>query len=147
MAIRSARIEDFAAIRELLTRADLPVADVSETSPITFFVFEDDEHLVTGCVGLGVHGTAGLLRSLAVNPVARNAGIGHTLLSNVEEAAALQRIEQLYLLTTTASDFFVRSGYEVADRGSAPKTIQGTSQFAELCPASATFMVKTLERR
>lgn len=147
MAIRSARVEDIDAIRGLLTEADLPVADVSETATITFFIFEDDENVIKGCVGLEVYGTVGLLRSLAVNPIARNARIGRILVSNVEGAASLEGIERLYLLTTTASDYFSRRGYEVADRGSAPETIQGTSQFAELCPASATFMVKPLERR
>ena len=144
MAVRSARTKDIDAIRSLLIAASLPAADVSETSPIAFFVFEDDRHEIKGCVGLEVYGAVGLLRSLAVRPDAQNAGIGQILVSNVEEAAALQAIGQLYLLTTSASDFFVRSGYEVVDRESAPEAIRGTLQFAELCPASATFMTKML---
>lgn len=145
MAIRSARIEDIAAIRELLTRAALPVADVSETSPITFFVFEDDEHVITGCIGLEEYRDVGLLRSLAVSSDASGSGVGRALVATIEEAAALRGTGQLYLLTTTASDFFVRGGYKVTDRESAPDAIRGTSQFAELCPTSATFMTKMLQ--
>ena len=57
--------------------------------------------MVTGCVGLEANGKAGLLRSLAVNPAALNAGIGRILVSNLEEAVALQKIDQSYQLTTT----------------------------------------------
>ncbi|NPT70099.1 hypothetical protein GS910_38635 [Paraburkholderia sp. RL16-012-BIC-B] len=57
--------------------------------------------MVTGCVGLEANGKTGLLRSLAVNPAALNAGIGRILVSNLEEAVALQKIDQSYQLTTT----------------------------------------------
>jgi hypothetical protein len=53
-------------------------------------------------------------------------------------------MEKASLPTTAASDFFVRYGYRVVDRGSAPDAIRGATQFAELCPASAAFMTKTL---
>lgn len=45
--------------------------------------------VVIGCVGLVANGKAGLLRSLAVNLAARNAGIARVLVSNLEDAVAL----------------------------------------------------------
>jgi amino-acid N-acetyltransferase len=53
-------------------------------------------------------------------------------------------VRNLYLLTTTAERYFKEHGYEAVDRASAPPDIQGTRQFAGLCPASSAFMVKAL---
>jgi len=144
MEIRLACSEDIVTIRSLLTASNLPAADVTTTSLITFFVAEDDTRMITGCMGLQEHGDVGLLRSLAVRPDARDEGIGRALVATVEEAAALRGMESLYLLTTTASNFFARYGYRAVKRAAAPDAIQATTQFAELCPASATFMAKRL---
>lgn len=146
MAIRSARAEDINTIRSLLTTAGLPVADVLEVSPITFFVSEDNKRVITGCVGLEVYGTVGLLRSLAVTPVARNTGIGHALVETVEEASALHGIQQLYLLTTTAGDFLEHCGYGVLVRDSVPDDLRKSTQFSILCPASAVCMSKGIAK-
>ena len=58
--------------------------------------------------------------------------------------AAEQGVETLYLLTTTAAQFFARRGYEAVPRSEAPAAIAATAQFSELCPASSTFMRKVL---
>lgn len=67
-----------------------------------------------------------------------------TLVSNAETKAAEQGVESLYLLTTTAAQFFARLGYEAVPRSEAPAVIAATAQFSELCPASSTFMRKVL---
>jgi amino-acid N-acetyltransferase len=144
MEIRLARAEDIETIWSLLMASNLPAADVTKTSHITFFVAEEDTRVIAGCIGLQEHDDVGSLRSLAVRPDARDAGIGRALVVAVEEAAALRRMERLYLLTTTANGFFARYGYRAVERIEAPDAIRGTTQFAELCPASATFMVKLL---
>lgn len=144
MEIRFARAEDIETIRSLLAASSLSAVDVTKASLITFFVAEDDTPMITGCIGLQEHGAVGLLRSLAVRPNARGAGIGRALIAMVEEFSALRRVECLYLLTTTADDFFTRYGYRAIERGAAPDAIRGTMQYTELCPASATFMTKTL---
>jgi amino-acid N-acetyltransferase len=51
----------------------------------------------------------------------------------------------LYLLTTTAREFFAGRGYRAIDRADAPERIRGTTEFSDLCPASATAMVKETE--
>ena len=53
------------------------------------------------------------------------------------EAAALG-LERLWLLTTTAADFFERMGFQRTDRDSAPPAVRSSAQFAGLCPAGAT---------
>jgi amino-acid N-acetyltransferase len=62
----------------------------------------------------------------------------------MEDSARTTGLSRLYLLTTTASQFFARVGYEVISRVEAPNSLQRNSQFAELCPASAVCMSKTL---
>jgi amino-acid N-acetyltransferase len=50
----------------------------------------------------------------------------------------------MYLLTTTAEQFFTRRGYTKFERGDAPPGIQSSREFADLCPASSIFMSKPL---
>jgi amino-acid N-acetyltransferase len=47
-------------------------------------------------------------------------------------------------LTTTAESFFAKHGYQRAARESAPAAIRGTREFAGICPASSTFMLRHL---
>ncbi len=58
--------------------------------------------------------------------------------------ARSQGVRDVYLLTTTAEDFFARRGYVRIGREKAPRTIRSTREFADLCPASSAFMVKHL---
>ena len=53
-------------------------------------------------------------------------------------------ISALYLLTQTATTFFARYDYTPADRTRVPALITATLEFAELCPANATCMSKSL---
>jgi protein-tyrosine-phosphatase len=66
---------------------------------------------------------------------------------DLERVAALDRIEQLFLLTQTAQRFFEHQGYRVIDRQSVPRDVQGSAEFRSLCPASAVCMAKDLTQR
>jgi len=46
----------------------------------------------------------------------------------------------IYLLTTTAEQFFPRFGFVAVDRQSMPRSIQGSIEFQSACPASAIAM-------
>jgi amino-acid N-acetyltransferase len=59
--------------------------------------------------------------------------------------ARLQGAEYLFLLTTTAREFFLKENYTLVDRNSVPLSIKETSEFTGLCPSSATVMRKQLE--
>jgi extradiol dioxygenase family protein/N-acetylglutamate synthase-like GNAT family acetyltransferase len=130
-------------VRKLLREADLPTADITAEKMATFFSCEADGE-IAGLVGLEVHGTVALLRSLVVRPRFRSHGLGAMLLAYAELAASMQSVARLYLLTTTATGFFLRRGYRPALRDDAPEAIRNTAEFAGLCPGSATFMVKRL---
>jgi amino-acid N-acetyltransferase len=144
MKIRPARAEDYNLIQALLVASELPAEDVSEKAPIRFLIAQYAEAQLAGCIGLEVHGRDGLLRSLAVQPSVRAQGKGRALVDAVHGLAATAGIERLWLLTTTANAFFLRLGYELADRASAPELIKRSLQFASICPASAICMTRTL---
>jgi len=61
-----------------------------------------------------------------------------------EQHARQCGVRRLYLLTTSAADFFARLGYKRLERDGAPAAIRTTSEFATLCPAGSVFMVKEL---
>jgi amino-acid N-acetyltransferase len=93
-------------------------------------------------VGLEVLGEVGLLRSLAVPQEDRGRGVGTQLTHKAEDYARTLGVQALYLLTTTAPDFFARRGYQRIDRAAAPAPLQATTEFQSLCPSTAVCMVK-----
>ena len=64
----------------------------------------------------------------------------------IEDRACRLHLSCLYLLTTTAEEFFARCGYEPIDRSRVPEAIRATAEFQSLCPASSVCMRKRLER-
>lgn len=134
------------SVEALLKASQLPTEDLQDSDyqqGIQLFTLEQDEQII-GVVGLELHGDRALVRSLAVSESERGQGLGVLLLKHAEAAAQILGVKELYLLTTTAADFFQKLGYEVADRTIAPPSIAQSKQFADICPASATFMIKRL---
>lgn len=129
------RLDD---VERLLAESGFPADDV-RSGPAEFYVASAGDGVV-GAGGLELYGDAGLLRSVAVREAERGSGIGTTICEQLEETARTEGVEVLYLLTTTAADFFAARGYEEVERAGAPPTIQETAQFEELCPATAVCM-------
>lgn len=130
-------------VRQLLESAQLPTGDLTHEHCRHFF-FAGEADRPDGLVGLEILGEAGLLRSLVVRESGRGAGLGSALVEHVEQYARERKIRAVYLLTTTAEDFFAARGYRIASREEAPPAIRATREFSGLCPASSTFMVKQL---
>ena len=128
---------------ELLQRVGLPTTDLTEAYLAHFF-YCGPPSTPSGLIGLELHGSDALLRSLVVTPELRSSGLGGALVDHVEVYASGAGVRSIYLLTTTAELFFRRRGYVLADRLSAPARIRRTSEFADICPASSAFMVKYL---
>jgi amino-acid N-acetyltransferase len=63
--------------------------------------------------------------------------VGFALVTNRLQLARANGLEIVYLLTTTAPDFFRRIGFSPAERSSAPLKIAMSPEFAHACPASA----------
>lgn len=127
----------------LLSAASLPTEDLSEEHCRHFFSLGPHAH-PDGLVGLELFGESALLRSLVVTEKLRGSGAGSRLLAHAEQYARSLGVVNLYLLTTTAEQFFAKRGYSRAARESAPPAIRATREFAGICPASSAFMVKPL---
>lgn len=131
-----------AAVTELLSKSQLPIADItSKLLPNFLFAGRASEPL--GVVGLEIEPPHALLRSLVVDAPLRSTGLGSKLLAAAEAHARTRGVRSIYLLTTTAESFFAKHGYTRASRDTAPPFIRSSAEFADLCPASAAFMLKT----
>ncbi len=144
MDVRTAQPDEIAKIRSLLAECALPTEDV-DAAAIDFLVVAEHDRIV-GVIGLQAFGDAGLLRSLAVCPAQRGAGLGAALATALEARARVRGITRLVLLTQTAEAFFAQRGYRVIARSDAPVAIQDSREFRALCPASATCMTLLLDR-
>jgi amino-acid N-acetyltransferase len=127
----------------LLLAEGLPISDITDEH-LEHFFFVGSDGPPTGLVGLELYATDALLRSLVVGENARGNGLGSTLVEYAEQHAATKGVRSIYLPTTTAETFFKRLGYDRIERSQAPPSIMETREFASLCPASSTFMMKTL---
>ncbi len=126
-----------------LVGAGLPVADVGDPQSL-FWRFETYEDIPVGFGGLEIHGRDALLRSVVTLPPLRRVGMGTAIVGVLEGEARARKCGAIYLLTSSETDFFRRLGYEPCERARVPRTIRAGRQFAELCPAAATVMVKRL---
>lgn len=167
--LRPAEPRDREYVEGLLAENDLPTSDLDSAYPSLFVCeFADSsgirrsdasqeptrprrvgEGKRVGVGGLEVEGdtgevtgNAGLLRSVAVEESARGAGYGTAICERLLDRARAADLDAVYLLTTTAEDFFADLGFERAERSRVPDTIRGTAEFTDLCPASATCMKK-----
>jgi amino-acid N-acetyltransferase len=132
-----------AKVKDLLAACKLPSADL-EAEHVEHFFGCGQESDPRGVVGVELYGKVGLLRSLAVDETARRRGCGKLLVKEAEQHAARHGVQSLYLLTTTAEDFFTALGYVRVDRARIPEAIRNTAEFSSLCPSSSTVMVKNL---
>jgi amino-acid N-acetyltransferase len=161
---RATAVDALSYVETLLAENDLPSADVRST-PEAFYVADVataadvidvagvtdvahvDDSECGGHVGVGgveVHGTDGLLRSVVVERSLRGHGFGRALCEALEREARAAGVDTLYLLTTTAREFFADRGFVEVDRTDAPAAIQATSQFTDRCPTTAACLRKSL---
>jgi len=134
---------DLPELRTLLAANDLPVEDIDEALVAGLLVARADGDIV-GAVGLQRAGPSGLLRSLVVTDEWRGRRLAAALVVALESTARECEVARLYLLTTTAEDYFRRRGYVSANRSDVPAAITAFREFRELCPASAVCLTKAL---
>jgi amino-acid N-acetyltransferase len=130
-------------VRRLLAESGLTTADIADHLLPHFFGCGPRDAM-SGVVGIEPFGETALLRSLAVAPSHRRAGLGSRLVTHAELYAAGLGVRSLYLLTLTAEEFFRRHGYVRIGRAAAPPMIQATREFSDLCPSTSAFMFKPL---
>lgn len=138
--LRDLDVGELDAARALLSACDLPVDDLADANIALAGAFEGTAML--GVIGLQTCGAIGLLRSLAVDPAHRTRRIARLLCERVIVTAAERNLASVWLLTTTAADYFAKLGFERVARDVAPAELQATQQFSTLCPASAVVMTR-----
>jgi amino-acid N-acetyltransferase len=142
-AITSAAPEDLPEILGLLERCGLP-QDGLKTSTALIVVAKDAD-AVLGCAALEVYGTAGLLRSVAVDSAHRWQAVGTQLVERMVAEAKQHGIRELYLLTETAAEYFPRLGFRPIAREAVSPAIHASVEWTSACPASAQVMVCEIE--
>jgi len=129
---------DLDAIKRLLVGSLLPSRDVGEGRQ-RFIVATEAGRLI-GCAGLQVAGQDGLVRSMAVHWTRRNAGLGSKLHERLLFEALLAGVKRLYVVTTTAEDFFAGHGFKKVAASAVPLELQASDEFTAFVPGGSTVM-------
>jgi len=136
--IRPARPRDLPDIIALLEAGKLPLAGL-DAHVATTLVAQRNARVV-GCAAVEIHGTAGLLRSVAVDDTRRGEGLGHQLTQAALDLARARGLKTVYVLTTTAAEFFPRFGFREIARDDVDPAVQRSVEFTKACPADAIAM-------
>jgi amino-acid N-acetyltransferase len=145
MQLRNATTRDLGSVETLLSGSDLPVDGVAEN--ISHFLVAEEDGEIIGAIGLEEFGTTALLRSAVVSPKSRSTGVGRRLIERLLERAGEEGIDEVYLLTTTAEEYFPRFGFTRTTRSAVPDALKASAEFQGACPDTATVMTRRLAAR
>lgn len=134
---------DLDAALALLREAELPTEGVADHFEQGYAIIEQNDRIIA-LAGIERYGEDGLLRSVAVAAPYRGCGLGVSMVQDRLRWARERRIRDLYLLTTTAADFFERLGFARVERASAPVQMQQAPEFAYICGSTSTTMKLSL---
>lgn len=137
------RADEASAVVKLIASCELHTQDLSPEMLRDFIVCRKGGE-IAGAVGLEIAPPCALLRSLAVAPAFRNAGVARRLVESAQRYARTRGVHTLYLLTMTAQNLFDHLGYETTDRSAAPEEMQNTEEFKNMCPDTAVCMRKNI---
>ena len=130
-AIRPARREDMARVREILEKLSMKHKDLTDERSGDLLVVTAEGRVV-GVVAVELYDDAAVLRSLAVEPDWRGHGFGWLLADHAVMRAREKGARRLYLLTETASDFFAEKfGFRAIDRATVDAAVTASLHFRE----------------
>jgi amino-acid N-acetyltransferase len=129
-----------ARVAELLKACKLPYEDLSLANSI-FLSYHDKDGGMIGSGGLEFYSDYALLRSVAVDEIHRGKRIGEEIVNDLLGRAISSSIREVYLLTETAHDFFIKLGFKDIERNNVPTVVKESSEFRSVCPVSAACMV------
>lgn len=124
----------------LLQNNKLPHQDIQLLNN-QFISYHDEHGHMIGCGGLEFCASYALLRSVAVNESQRGKSIGKEIVNDMLDRAKSNSIKEVYLLTETAHDFFIKRGFVDVSRENVPAALRESSEFKSVCPVSAACMV------
>src|SRR4030095_6131312 len=140
IAIEAARDQDLGDVLALLTQQRLPLEGLAD--PLATTLVAPQSGRVVGSAARETYRDGVLLRSVAVSPDLQGQGLGRTLTGAAIQLARDRRAAAVYLLTTTAEDYFPRLGFERIARGDVPASVQESVEFRSACPSAAVVMRK-----
>jgi amino-acid N-acetyltransferase len=140
--IGKAQFQDFDAVCRLLQQHHLPLDGLHEHLATT--VVARDADAIVGSAALEVYREGALLRSVAVAAGRERRGLGRELTAAALRVAQDLHMPAVFLLTTTAEQYFPRFGFTRINRGDVPESVQASIEFTAACPSSATVMRKLL---
>ena len=140
--IQPATKADVPALLALLTEQHLPVDGLTDHLRTTLVA--KDSGRVVGSVAIELYADGGLLRSVAVDDALKGQGVGRALTDAAFQMARDQGLRTLFLLTTTAENYFPKFGFERIQRSEVPASVQTSVEFTSACPSSAVVMRRVL---
>ena len=143
--VRRARAEDRVRIEELLQSEQLPTDGLGDH--FGNYLVAVTARGVAGAIGLERYGDYGLLRSAVVAVDARGRGVGELLTARVLQDALARGATHVYLLTTTAADWFERFGFRRIPRAELPAELNASAELSGACPDDAVCMAIDLAAR
>ncbi len=143
VAIAAANAADLPIVLDLLQRCKLPPAGLEQHLASTLVAREGVR--IVGCAALELYGRSALLRSLAVEPSSRGLGLGKQLTNAALDLARARKAKVVYLLTDTASVFFLRFGFHRVLRTDVDPAVQRSVEFTDACPENALAMRAELD--
>lgn len=140
--LRAAKRDDIDYLKSLLRENGLPIDDIPDVFDSLYVCTIDGKRVGVG--GFEQYGQDALLRSVAIEEAERNKGYGKLLCEQLLTVARRKGVATVYLLTTTADEFFRQLEFKNVDRDTVPRSIQQTNEFSDLCPSTATCLERTL---
>lgn len=141
MKIETLTVVQIEEAKNLLQKNGLPAEDINGD---TYLFGTYDNDTLIGVAGLELYGNTALVRSVCVEEAYRSKGMAEILTEHLEHFAKKKGAHTLYLLTTTAENYFKRKGFIKIDRGAVPPPLSQSSEFSTVCPSSAIAMKKDL---
>ncbi len=135
--VKSSRELD--SLRDFLRINQLPADDLKLADSLYLSYYDSNEELV-GSGGLEFYGDKALLRSLAVSQSMRSQSLGKQIVEDLLQQVKEKGIKEVYLLTLTAYYFFLKLGFTEINRTEVPEEIKSSTEFSQVCPASARVM-------
>src|SRR5262245_9476936 len=135
MSIERFNVADSSEVFRLLVDDNLPLEGLADHLQTALVAREDGR--VVGSAALELYGDAALLRSVAVTKDRRHYHIGRDLTVAALDLARTSGASTVYLLTTTAVQYFPKFGFQRIAREDVPALVQTSVEFTGACPATA----------
>lgn len=124
----------------MLKENKLPYQDIKLDNNL-FVSYHNDLGQLVGSGGLEFYSEFALLRSVAVGESQRGKTLGTEIVNDLLDRAKAKSVKEIFLLTETAHDFFLKRGFQDVSRETVPLEVRASSEFSSVCPVSAACMV------